>query len=85
MRDVATSLVAKVQLLFPHGPSKLTGASESAEKGVPWVLRAAATVRGDLKVCQRGRASQVGLLSKKLDVLEGLRCCSPELVGEGCR
>ena len=57
----------------------------SAERGVPWVLRAAVTVIDDPKVGQRGRASLVGQLSKDPDELEVLLSCSPGQVGEGCR
>jgi hypothetical protein len=57
----------------------------SAERGVPWVLRAKAAVIDDLKVGQRGRASPVGQLSRDPDELEVLPGCSPEQVGEGCR
>jgi hypothetical protein len=57
----------------------------SAERGVPWVLRAAATVIDDPKVGQRGRASLGGQLLKDPDELEVLLSCSPRQVGVRCR
>lgn len=57
----------------------------SAERGVLWVLRAAATVKDDLKVIQRGRASPVEQLSKDQDELGVLLCCTLEQVREECR